>query len=135
MIMMTKANKKYEKQQEQYTQLYVAIEQNDQPEIDRLIQSGVDIDYQNNMGWSMLLNVIGQGRTEMARKLIELGADPLLEACHYGRLEIVKILLNAGANPAATLYQEEGEINALDIARKKGHEDIVDLLLSLGISS
>lgn len=55
---------------------------------------------------------------------------PLRTACFEGNLAIVRELLNHGANPNAAASDGPGA--PLRLAMRKGHQDIVDLLLQAG---
>lgn len=53
----------------------------------------------------------------------------LYRACRQGHLECVKLLLDRGANAQAV---DNGNTSCLDIAKKRGHHQIVQLLQSRG---
>ena len=80
--------------------------------IQRLLETDIDVDHVNNLGWTALLEAIilgdcGQNHTEVVRLLVEAGADvnladsagvtPLQHARQQGCTEIANILENAGA--------------------------------------
>ena len=78
----------------------------------------------------LLLNA--KAHTNLANKR---GWTPLCGASYHGHIEIVKLLLTHNANMHATLTDNSNEDvlikqgdTALDIARKKGHTQIVELL-------
>ena len=95
-------------------------------------------------GKTRLMHACKTGDLERARWLIEAGSDvnavcytswpwhmctPLMYAAHSGKCAVVEILLLCGANP--NLARDDG-FNALHVAAKEGHADIVSLLLSYG---
>lgn len=56
------------------------------------------------------------------------GWTPLMQACAKGYTEIARMLLQAGANPNAQKFSGDKE-TALMYASQRGHEEIVKLLL------
>jgi ankyrin repeat protein len=81
-----------------------------------------------------------KGRIDVIKALLDHGASPnglmqggstpgkytlLQDAALLGKVDLVKLLLAHGADPTAV--STDGE-TALDIARKYGHDEIVDLL-------
>ena len=80
-----------------------------------LLQTGIDIDHVNNLGWTALLEaiILGNGSAtyiEIVRLLIEAGADPnladgqgitpLAHATSRNYTEIASLLRRAGARQA-----------------------------------
>jgi len=78
-----------------------------------LLETEIDVDHVNELGWTALLEAIilgdgGARHTEVVRRLVEAGADvnladgegvtPLEHARERGHEEIVEILENAGAS-------------------------------------
>lgn len=96
-----------------------------------------------------------EGNTEGLRKLLDYGVgveerdmywypfdeerdEPessegtaLYRACRQGRVECVKLLLDRGADAYA---KDEGGVSCLEIARRRGHEDVVKLLEDRGVT-
>jgi len=75
------------------------------------------------------------GNTEMAKLLLENGADPLAKtqgltwAARWGRIEIVNLLLEYGASPNDA---ECGGLTPLGWAKKRGHLEVVQRLQEAG---
>jgi ankyrin repeat protein len=83
--------------------------------IERLLDTDIEIDHVNRLGWTALHEAIilgdgGRSHTEVVRLLVEAGADvnlpsardgvrPLTHAQQRGYEEIAQILRNAGARP------------------------------------
>jgi ankyrin repeat protein len=99
--------------------------------------------FQDTMKKRPLSNAIEFGHFEIARLLLEHGADPnapeaspfktypLVAAVDHDNLELVKFLLERGADPEA--YVDSGG-GALYHALDRGFNDIADLLASYGAS-
>ena len=95
-----------------------------------LLRAGVDPDWGG--ATTPLEAAALEGHREVMRTLIQARADvnrpvadgftPLITAASNGDLESVRLLLDAGALPEA--IDDEGD-NALALARKKGHDEIV----------
>jgi ankyrin repeat protein len=92
----------------------------------------------NEYGQNPLLLALEAGQFELARLLIEAGADvnikskmymtPLRVATQSGNLEAVKLLLAKGASPDAP----EDEFPPLFYAISKGYDDIAQVLIEGG---
>jgi len=99
------------------------------------VAAGADFGRKSFLGKPLLVSVSIRGHTESVRYLLSLDCDPnerstldetpLMGAAISGATEVAKILLEAGADPK--LENRHG-LTALDLARKKGHQDIVELL-------
>ena len=63
------------------------------------------------------------------------GMTPLMEASSYGHLEMARALLDAGADPNAISQGFEAGATALSVSAAQKHPDITDLLLSRGAKS
>jgi ankyrin repeat protein len=86
------------------------------------------------------MNAAGFGNKEVVELLLQRGADvnaktqsgwtALMSAALSGQTEITKILLDAGADPnAKDVVKNE---TAADIAKEKGHAELVTLLKQRG---
>eukprot|EP00526_Cylindrotheca_closterium_P003225 CAMPEP_0113647790 /NCGR_PEP_ID=MMETSP0017_2-20120614/25322_1 /TAXON_ID=2856 /ORGANISM="Cylindrotheca closterium" /LENGTH=1578 /DNA_ID=CAMNT_0000559917 /DNA_START=812 /DNA_END=5548 /DNA_ORIENTATION=+ /assembly_acc=CAM_ASM_000147 len=91
-------------------------------------------------GKTMLLCTILYQRLDVAKLLLEHGADPnisdkdgdtpLIDASMYGNTNIVELLLEKGADPNVCIKNGD---TALYIASNKGHTEVVKLLLEKGV--
>jgi ankyrin repeat protein len=100
-----------------------------------LIQSGIDVNYVDQLGLFPLLIASVRGNKECVETLLSHGAkvdtkngEALFKAIEEGHLDIVEILLAAGVD----VNIQWGGDTPLYMAVKKGHKDIVLLLLSKG---
>jgi len=94
-----------------------------------------EIDKINEDGWSQLNWEVKEGKIENVKLLLENGASinlaskfgytPLIWAVYKGNLEIAKLLLSKGADKS--ILSEENKM-AIDYAKEKGFDDILDLL-------
>lgn len=108
-----------------------------------LVSKGIDPamkyelkEYYPNVNISLLASTLYNSDTEMAKYLIEQGADVntpipsedgyplLLQAIDNGKTELVKLLIEKGAD--TTVVNKEKK-TVFDIAREKGYDDIVAL--------
>ena len=60
------------------------------------------------------------------------GWTPLFPAVHNEHTGIVRTLLAAGADPNIHPYPYQGELSALEAARRNGNQEIINLLLAAG---
>jgi len=82
-----------------------------------------------------IFNAIIKNRLRMLTSLTKIGIDinvsnidgqtPLMAAAEYGHEEIVRFLLDKGAD---ILASDDYGRNAMDIARKKGWQNIIEML-------
>lgn len=89
--------------------LLAAVETDDRPVMETLLQQGVNPNGRPNaLGATALVRAADLGRVEMTRLLLEAGADPDLKAGGYtplgmaalrGHARIATLLLRQGANP------------------------------------
>ena len=104
-----------------------------------LLDKGMDPNQQNSKGWTPLSNVLfrDDGRLEATRQMVAAGADinassrnPLLIlALRDQDVEWVRGLLEMGANPKVRSLVGE---SALDIARKTGNAELIELMQNAG---
>lgn len=106
--------------------------------ISHVEQGNIDVNYNDNVGQTMLNWVAAFGTREMIEYLCRRGADvnrgqrssSLHYAACFGRPSIVRLLLKYGAN--VDLRDEDGR-TALDKARERqdeGHQEVVEILQS-----
>lgn len=104
--------------------------------IQKLIESGVDINAVNFSNYPLLSLASHHEAYEIVKTLLKYGANPniqdengtnaLVFACAKGNLQIIKLLLDNQANPN---IQTKWGNTCLIIAAKKNHIDVVKLLL------
>ncbi len=110
----------------------------DRPLIQQLIEGGAAIDHRDADGMTPLMWAARYGHTEMAKQLIELGADihlkeyifnwtPLMWAGRYGHVTTVKLLIAAGSDVQAI---DKHGWTVLDLALSHYKKDIVKFLES-----
>lgn len=105
-----------------------------------LVKAGADIDIHDDNGLPLLLGLCSKNSrtySEMARHIIMMGVDvntrdrngwtPLMFAIQTTNDDLVMLLLEHGANP--TLKTNKGD-NAIDLAKKFGRNEYVDILLA-----
>lgn len=104
-----------------------------------IINGATDINHTDCYKMSPLMNAIWYEKYDIAERLIQLqceldfqsdgyrhkGFTALMFACYLGNFKIVKKLVENGCD--TTIKSEEGQ-TALDIAKEKGHVDIVKYL-------
>lgn len=107
--------------------------------IKKLSDLGADVDGpKEGMKWTHLMDALRRRDLEMAKCLIESGADtnflgicdttPLMVACGEGDVSAVRLLLEHGASPWQPATDQEGW-DVLMHACSGGNSEIVDLLL------
>ena len=114
-----------------------AVERGNFEEVQRLLDSGTDIEVKADCDYTVLIFAASSGRTKAVKFLLDRGAKvnardswdhtPLLLAAHNGHTEIVSILLSHGADVNAK--DKDGD-TALASASRENHKDIVKLLIN-----
>jgi hypothetical protein len=119
--------------------LHIAADQGNLQQASDSLSKGADPNNINN-GSTPLLRAALRGHTEMARLLLEHGADPnphtpngmtnpfVIAACN-GNADIVKMMLEKGADANALYINGE---TAFDCAKRLGHLDVAEILAAAG---
>ncbi len=122
---------------------------NDHIEVVReLIAHGADVNLESEYRWTPLYLAAWQDCAEIAQVLIDAGAKletatisgyysppryrPLHIACLNGYVDVVKVLIDNGADLNALNGMNS---TPLDMAKSKGHQEVVDLLEAHGAVS
>ena len=121
-------------------QLYWAVTEADLDRVKAFLDEGMSADTLSYMGDSLLEKAAELGQVQVARLLIERGADvnfqedtgdtALMSAVEEGHLEMVDLLLDAGADMAALGGWGAG--SALHTAARNQNVEMVKLLLDWG---
>ncbi len=105
--------------------------------VDLLLEAGAPLEAKsrNTLANTPLNAAVASNRVEVARRLLEHGADPntrqhnavspLHSAAFNGNLEMVKLLLAHHADPGAITEENR---TAAGMAEEKGHEEVAALL-------
>lgn len=118
-----------------------AAMQGDLARVEALIREGADLDAAQGDGMTALHWAAEQGHVEMARRLLEAGANlavvtrlgdytPLHIAARAGNAELVSALLEAGADPG--VRTSTGSSTPLHFAAATASDDAVAALLEYG---
>ncbi|KAL4640477.1 Cyclin-dependent kinase 4 inhibitor B [Arapaima gigas] len=109
----------------------------DAERVARLLQDGASVDAVNRFGRTPI-QVMMMGSTAVAQLLLGHGANPnvqdstgtspLHDAAREGFLDIVRILCSFHANPHLL---DMWERRPVDLARERGHQEVVAFLQSL----
>lgn len=107
-----------------------------------LIDEGIDINLQNEIGYTPLHYAAMAGNTQVIELLIAEGAridinssedfkrkvySPLHLAVNCGRTEVARLLISKGADVEK---KDAGDCTPLNLAAYMGHKDIVEILLA-----
>jgi hypothetical protein len=105
-----------------------------------LLEAGADANAADRSGNTPLIEAIKRDRLELVKALLAAGADtdmqdkdgytPLMHAAALGRLDAARLLVERGEKSIA-VKNKNGK-TALDIAKKKGQQEIVQILLEHG---
>lgn len=125
--------------QSQATPLHMAM---DERLVDILAYGGADLDARDKNGWSALHWAANKGELALARKLLELGADPKLRDSSRSRLtalhlavqraqaDMVELLIDGGADLEAACARTGS--TALHLSVERGSLELSRCLLELG---
>lgn len=122
------------------TLLMFSVLNKDAAMVKLLIESGVNLNKQNNTGETALFLAAHRGYVHIANMLLDKGADyllstnmkwsPLMEAADRGYLPIVKLLLSKDTVSINQLSSDS--FTPLMAAATNGHEELVEFLLENG---
>ncbi len=127
------------------TALIVAARAGKKPVVQLLLQHGADPNLAASGDGNALIMAAGEGHAEIVDLLLNSGArvndvvpgdeNALITASGSGHVEVVRILLSRGADVNMRVWSgdPDGEWRtALKMARKGGHNSVVQLLISAG---
>lgn len=119
--------------------LHAAAWAGDLPEVERLLASGANVNWQDSIGESALFGAVGHARMEVVRFLLTHGADARLVdldgwsalhwAASHGGVAMIELLISHGADPR--LADKSGRL-PIDVARQYGKGDRVACLKRYG---
>ena len=114
-------------------------------EVRRHLAMGADIEGKDRGGWTALALAAHYGRADVARTLIDQGAEldrvdsnpnsltPLSLAARRGKDDVIAVLLDAGADPEVR-GELDASTTAMESAVEGRHLSTVRLLLEMGVS-
>lgn len=118
-----------------YTAIHVAARENQVEAVDLLIQHGISPSIQGPLNLQPIHLAAREGHTRMVRHLLDsgvpvntqdlIGATPLHWAADQNQMDVARLLLDCGADVQIRNTKRE---TAEDVARKFGHEEMVELL-------
>jgi beta-lactamase regulating signal transducer with metallopeptidase domain len=127
------------------TALIVAAREGNIDAVSLLLKYGADVNKAAAGDGNPLIMAAREGHEDVVQLLLDRGAlvnqvvegdeNALIQAAGSGRLGVVKLLINRGADVNARVWSgtPNGEWRSpLSMAKRHGHKDVVELLLSLG---
>jgi|GEM_PF-777012 len=104
--------------------------------VEFLVGKSVDVNARDRYGRTPLHYAAAAGRAEVAKLLLERGADvnakedkygdtPLHAAAAFGYAEVARLLLEHGADPS---IGDNDSVTPLDVAREEGHEEVARVI-------
>jgi hypothetical protein len=115
-------------------QLVDTCESGDLDTVRKLLDQGVNVNWNDTFGSTALMWASQEGHAEVVKFLLDRGALPdiqnnigltaLMYASHFGQVDCTQLLLERGAD--MSLKNEDG-MKARDFAVKQGYADIVQL--------
>jgi uncharacterized protein len=118
-----------------YTALYKAVDYRQKECVAVLLKNRADVNAKPSTGHTCLMEAARDGSFDIAKMLIEYGADvnavrkddgetALHMAARYGRGDVIKLLLEKGADPKATDHRMNTPADLAD----KDHPRLADLI-------
>jgi ankyrin repeat protein len=111
----------------------------DLPRVESLLDQGVDINIQDEMGWTPLFWAATMGQQEVGEWLVSHGAQvdtkansgwtPLWQAVYEGALDFVELLISNGAG---VNDKDNRGMTSLHYAAIRGNREIAELLIEKG---
>lgn len=127
---------------DEWTPLMLATIKGHTQMVEALLKNGADSNARNRKGWTALMFAVSMSDADTMRILLGAGANinardkegktALMQAANENNRDSVRVLLGEGAD--VNLEDYAGE-TVLDIARRRGYEEIVDLLRKNGAGS
>lgn len=127
---------------DEWTPLMLATIKGHTQMVEALLKNGADSNARNRKGWTALMFAVSMSDADTLRILLSAGANinardkegktALMQAANENNRDSVRVLLGEGAD--VNLEDHAGE-TVLDIARRRGYEEIVDLLRKNGAGS
>lgn len=139
--------------QGEWPALFFAIQAGNEKAVESLIAHGADVDFTGYWDRSLLHMAVltrpehPKASLAIIQKLIDAGADvntaapmmtPLHDAAQNGFIDVAELLLKNGADPRLKMEaihrgcldpdSDFGEMNAVQVAKAKGHTELVKLL-------
>ncbi|HKS26489.1 MAG TPA: ankyrin repeat domain-containing protein [Pyrinomonadaceae bacterium] len=127
---------------DEWTPLMLATIKGHTEMVKALLENGADTNARNRKGWTALMFAVSMSDADTTRILLSAGANinardkegktALMQAAGENNRDSMRVLLGEGAD--INLEDHAGE-TVLDIARRRGYEEIVELLRKNGARS